>query len=95
VLKVAQQTVTASAVGVGSNHNAAAESVEDDAGCEFANVNLSDAKLLLAQAQNDVQSAQAELARAMGVATAGTYSLADEAMPVRCPDEWSRCCRMR
>jgi outer membrane protein len=47
----------------------------------FANVNLGEAKLTLAQAQNEVTSAFAQLAAAMGSPEARTYTLVDEPLP--------------
>jgi outer membrane protein len=54
----------------------------------FANVNLADARLLLANAQSDVKTAYAELATAMGLPaqySQGGFSLAPEAMPDALP----------
>ena len=47
----------------------------------FANVELSRAKLMQLQAQQQVQSQFAELTRALGSQDAATYQLADEPMP--------------
>ena len=47
----------------------------------FANVNLSDAKLLLAGAHNDVQAAQAQLLTAMGIPGQKGVVVADEPIP--------------
>jgi outer membrane protein len=47
----------------------------------FADVQVSQAKLLLLQAQEDVQQAQAELGRALGSDQPATYTLADEPLP--------------
>ena len=44
----------------------------------FANVNLADAKLLLSQAHNEVSSAQADLAAAMGVPSDAAFAPAEE-----------------
>jgi len=53
----------------------------------FANVNLADARLLLASAQNDVAAAQARLAEAMGLPGQTSFTLAEEAMPQPLPDQ--------
>jgi outer membrane protein len=47
----------------------------------FANVNLSGAKLLQVQAQNELQAAEAQLATAMGLPGGAVFVLADEPMP--------------
>jgi outer membrane protein len=47
----------------------------------FADVNLSDAKLLLLRAQDSVQSSLADLMRAMGVDQPMDYQLVDEPLP--------------
>jgi outer membrane protein len=52
----------------------------------FANVNLSGAKLLLVQAQNELKAAEARLAAAMGLPGELTFVLADEPMPPAIPD---------
>jgi outer membrane protein len=52
----------------------------------FANVNLSGAKLLLVQAQNELKAAEARLAAAMGLPGESTFVLADEPMPPAIPD---------
>lgn len=46
----------------------------------FAQVNLADAKLLLSTAQNDVQSAEAELARYLGLPNDTQFDLVDPAL---------------
>ncbi|PYV15425.1 MAG: hypothetical protein DMG07_09805 [Acidobacteria bacterium] len=53
----------------------------------FANVNLADGRLLLAQAQNELKSAEAQLAAAMGLPSETTFSLAEEPQPVLLPDQ--------
>ena len=47
----------------------------------FANVNLAQAKLLLAQAQNNLQSSFANLSLAFGYVETRTYKLVDEPVP--------------
>ncbi len=53
----------------------------------FAKVNLSDAKLMQVQAQNEVKAAEADLATAMGVPNDTGFQLAEEAMPSPLPDQ--------
>jgi outer membrane protein len=47
----------------------------------FANVNLAQAQLLLIQAQNDVDAAQAQLAAALGYGDQRTFQVQDQALP--------------
>jgi outer membrane protein len=47
----------------------------------FANVNLADARLLLSSAQNDINSAFAELATAIGLPAQTLFTLNEEPMP--------------
>ncbi len=86
VLKVAEQTV-ASRQLVADQAAALAESkLKSMLDVSFAKVNLADAKLLLAKAQNDVKAAQAELATAMGLPRENAFALAEEPMPEPLPD---------
>jgi outer membrane protein len=47
----------------------------------FANVNVSEARLLLLRSQDDVQAALAELGRALGSDQPASYQLAEEPLP--------------
>lgn len=85
VLKVARQTVDARQLVSDQITALQQNQLKTTLDVSFANVNLSDAKLLLAQAQNDVRAAEAELARALGVAPTATYKLGDEPMPPALP----------
>ena len=51
----------------------------------FANVNLADARLQLAQAQSDVKAAEAQLAEALGVPQATEFDLTEQAVPEALP----------
>jgi outer membrane protein len=53
----------------------------------FANVNLSDAKLLQLQAENGINSAEAELATALGLPNQTTFDVVDEPMPAELPTQ--------
>ncbi|HEV3141193.1 MAG TPA: TolC family protein [Vicinamibacterales bacterium] len=87
VLKVAQQTVDARKV-VADQVTALAESnLKSGLDVSFAKVNLSEAQLLLVQAQNDVDASYAALAAAMGQPTRTVYQLTDEEAPPGPPDE--------
>jgi outer membrane protein len=84
VLKVAQQTVSARQLVVDQVTALARSNLKSSLDVSFANVNLSDAKLLLASAQNEAQSAYADLATAMGIpaqARTGGFTLAEEPVP--------------
>ena len=52
----------------------------------FANVNLSGARLLQVQAQNDLEAAEARLAAAMGLPGEPAFALAEEPMPPAMPE---------
>ena len=67
VLKVAGQTVTARQLVADQTTALANAQQRSTLDVTFANVNLSDAKLLQLQAENGVNSAEAELATALGI----------------------------
>jgi outer membrane protein len=52
----------------------------------FANVNLADAQLMLAAAQNDVRSAETQLSRLLALAPDTVYDLAPPNIPQEIPD---------
>ena len=81
VLRVARQTVEARQLVADQVSALAASNLKSGLDVSFATVNLSQAKLLLVQAQSDVQSSFAGLAAAMGSAQVATYELMDEPMP--------------
>ncbi len=81
VLKVAGQTVTARQL-VSEQTGALAQSkLRSQLDVTFANVNLADARLLQLQAENGVNSAQAQLAAALGLPNNTTFDVSDEPMP--------------
>ena len=86
VLKVADQTVAARQVVVDQVAALAESKLKSTLDVSFANVNLADAKLLQVQAQNDVKSAEANLATAMGLPGAAGFILSEEPMPPPLPD---------
>jgi len=86
VLKVAQETVTARQLVSDQVTALEANRLKSALDVSFANVNLADAKLLLAQAQNDLHSSEAELAAAMGLPGQTAFTLAEEPMPDALPD---------
>lgn len=80
VLRVAQETVSTRQTVADQIQALANANLKSGLDVSFAQVNLSDAQLLLVQAQNDVQAAFAALAAAMGdtTTTVVTYDLVDE-----------------
>src|SRR5262249_1168793 len=81
VLRVAQQTVDARKLVADQVDALAAGNLKSGLDASFAKVNLSEAQLLLVQAQNDVQAADASLSAALGSPQSTTYELADEGPP--------------
>jgi outer membrane protein len=89
VLTVAQQTVNQRQVV--SDQITALEKNQLKSGLDvsFANVNLAQAQLLLIQAQNDVDAAQAQLSAALGFGDQRTFHLAEEPMPAAPPVDFA------
>jgi outer membrane protein len=86
LLKVAEQTV-ANRQLVAEQVRALAEAkLRSTLDVSFANVNLAEAQLQLAGAQNDVNAALAELATAMGIPGQQAFVLEEEPMPELLPD---------
>ncbi len=81
VLHVAEQTVSARQLVADQIHALAANALKSNLDVSFAEVNLQEAKLLLASAQNDVKASAAELANALGYPNATEFALTDEPMP--------------
>jgi outer membrane protein len=87
VLQVARQTVSARQL-VSDQITALFNSqLKSQLDVSFANVNLADAQLLLSQARNDLKSAEAALAAAIGLPAQTSFSLSEEAMPGALPDQ--------
>jgi outer membrane protein len=78
VQRVARQTVDARQLVVDQVGALASSGLKSGLDLSFARVNLSQAQLLLVQAQGDVQSARAALNTAMGAPQTSTYALVDE-----------------
>jgi outer membrane protein len=85
VLTVAQQTVSARQLVSDQVTALANNNLKSQLDVSFANVNLADAQLLLAQAQNEVKAAEAELAAALGLAAQTSFALKEESMPEPIP----------
>jgi outer membrane protein len=86
VLQVATQTVAARQLVSDQVTALEANRLKSMLDVSFAKVNLSDAKLLLVQAQNDLKSAEAELAAAMGLPSQTDFTLSQEPLPAALPD---------
>jgi outer membrane protein len=89
VLTVAQQTVKARQLV--SDQVTALERNQLRSGLDvtFANVDLAQAQLLLIQAQNDVDAAQANLSAALGFGDQRTFQVQDEALPGAPPADFA------
>lgn len=85
LLRVAEQTVAARQLVVDQVRALAESKLKSGLDLSFAEVNLSEAKLLLLGAQNTLQASFTELAAAMGIAGPQTYELVDEPLPPSLP----------
>jgi outer membrane protein len=81
VLRVAQQTLAARRLTLKQVSALAQSSLKSTLDVSFADVNVSQAELDLFKAENDIRSAFAELAAAMGSDKDEQYALVDEPMP--------------
>jgi len=84
-VKVAQQTVAARQTVDTQISELTKAKLRSDLDVALADVNVSDAKLLLLRAQDSVTGALAELGRAMGSDQPANYQLADEPLPAAPP----------
>jgi outer membrane protein len=94
VLKVANQTVAARQAVVDQVSALAESKLKSTLDVSFANVNLSDAKLLVVQAQNDLKAAEADLATAMGLPNETGFVLSEEPLPPPMPSQVSELLRV-
>jgi outer membrane protein len=83
VLKVAQQTVDNRQLVADQIHALAQANLRSQLDVSFADANLAQAKMLLLQAQNDEQSAQAVLSEALGLAQLRRFTLIDPGLPAQ------------
>jgi len=81
VLQVAQETVNDRQVVTNQVTAMARNQLKSDLDVSFANVDLSQAQLLLIQAQNDLQAAFADLSTALGYADQRTFTLSEVPVP--------------
>lgn len=77
LVKTAQETVTARQLVVDQVTALAQSALKSQLDVSFASVNLSDAKLLLSTAQNEVREAFTDLSNALGFAQPQTFDLAE------------------
>jgi outer membrane protein len=81
IRRVAVDTVATRQVVVDQVTALASSGLKSTLDLSFAKVNLSEAQLLLLQAQNDVQAAYAGLSAALGAPQPAVYDLAEEPLP--------------
>ena len=81
LVKVAQQTVAARQILSDQVTELAKNKLRSDVDVAFADVNLSQAKLLLLRSQDQLRAAFAELTRALGSQQEANYKLTDEPLP--------------
>lgn len=87
VVKVAQETVTARQYLADQVGQLAKSGLKSQVDVEFADVNVSQAKLLLLRAQDNVTAAQAELGRALGSDQPAVYQLTEQELPPSPPGD--------
>ncbi|HEV2199856.1 MAG TPA: TolC family protein [Bryobacteraceae bacterium] len=85
VVRVAQETIAARQLLLDQVTALAQNNLRSQLDVSFADVNVSEAKLLLLRAQSAVQEAYAELARALGSDQVVDYQLVDEPLPASPP----------
>lgn len=81
VLQVAEETVKARQLVADQVSELAKSSLKSGLDVSFANVDLARSQLLLVQAQNDLQSAFAQLSDALGYSDQRPFQLVNEAVP--------------
>jgi len=81
VVKVANETVAARQLLADQVTALANNKLKSQLDVTFADVNVSEAKVLLLRAQDSVEEAEAELARAVGSEQPADYQLSDEPLP--------------
>ena len=81
LVKLAQKTVSARQTQADQISSLAQNNLRSQLDVSFADVTVSQAKLLLIRYQNAVQAAFAELTRALGAQQASSYQLVDEPLP--------------
>ena len=87
LVKVAQQTVATRSMVANQVSELAKNKLRSQVDVSFAEVNLTEAKLMLLRAQNRLQSAYAGLAQALGSQQVIRYQLADQPLPPKPSNE--------
>lgn len=90
LLRVAEQTVNQRKLVADLVDAEAKHKLKSGLDVSFAQVDLSQAQLLLIQAQNNLQASYAELSDALGYADQQTFNLAEEPMPSQPPGDLSQ-----
>jgi outer membrane protein len=85
LLSVAQATVNARQLASDQVTELAKNKIKSELDVNFANVNLSQAQLLLIQVQNNLQASFARLSAALGYSDLRVFQLAEEPMPAALP----------
>jgi outer membrane protein len=85
VVRVANETVAARQLLLDQVTTLANNNLRSQLDVSFADVNVSEARLLLLRAQNDVESSIADLTRALGTDQVTNYQLSDEPLPLSPP----------
>ncbi len=85
IVKVAEETVSTRQLLSDQVSELAKNGLKSQLDASFAEVNVSQARLLLVRAQDAVQQAQAELGRAIGSDQPANYQLAEEPVPAGPP----------
>ena len=83
ILAAARQTENERAVVLRQTQAYATNKIKSDLDVSFASVDLDQARLLVAKADNDLQSAFANLSTVLGERQAESFALAEEPMPER------------
>ena len=86
LVKVAQQTVNTRQTVVNQASELFKNQLKSQVDVSFAQVNLTDAKLMLLRAQDRLTAAYANLAQALGTQQAIKYQLTDQPMPPKPPE---------
>jgi outer membrane protein len=87
LVKVAQQTVATRQSVVDQVSELTKNKLKSEVDLSFAQVNLSDAKLMLLRARDRLKAAYANLGQALGSDQAVEYQLAEQPMPAAPPNE--------
>lgn len=87
IVKVAEETVAARQLLLDQINSLAKNNLKSQLDVSFADVNVSEAKLLLIRAQDSVDEAFAELSRSLGSDQVVNYRLVDEPLPPSPPDK--------